>query len=157
MSETIMEKENMPESRPVTLSRDLENRLVLEESNSSNTASRDSSKSSDSNEFKKEKSINNSLNDNMGNISHNSEIKKTNSDSKRGPSTPISSLRQSNRRKLEDGPRALNKRQLSIEGTDSKSLVELNYKNWLLTENFTKSRDLLKFMELERKYAQETS
>ena len=73
---------------------------------------------------------------------------------KRGPTTPLTPMNKQHnviRRKMEEEPGHI-RDILSFGKDQSKDIIDLNYRNWVLNENLKKHQDIVKFMELERKF-----
>lgn len=73
---------------------------------------------------------------------------------KRGATTPLTPMnKQQNviRRKLEEEPER-RPRMLSFDKGENKDILILNYRNWELNEKLKKHQDIIKFMEVERKF-----
>ncbi|CUM45237.1 uncharacterized protein AC631_02535 [Debaryomyces fabryi] len=73
---------------------------------------------------------------------------------KRGPTTPLTPRNKQHnviRRKMEEEPGRI-RDILSFGKDQSIDIIDLNYRNWVLNENLKKHQDIVKFMELERKF-----
>ena len=73
---------------------------------------------------------------------------------KRGPTTPLTPMNKQHnviRRKMEEEPGRI-RDILSFGKDQSKDIIDLNYRNWVLNENLKKHQDIVKFMELERRF-----
>mmetsp|Transcript_8375 Transcript_8375/g.10433 ORF Transcript_8375/g.10433 Transcript_8375/m.10433 type:complete len:124 (+) Transcript_8375:77-448(+) len=73
---------------------------------------------------------------------------------KRGPTTPLTPRNKQHniiRRKMEEEPGRI-RDILSFGKNQSIDIIDLNYRNWILKENLKKHQDIVKFMELERKF-----
>lgn len=73
---------------------------------------------------------------------------------KRGPTTPLTPMNKQHnviRRKMEEEPGRI-RDILSFGKDQSMDIIDLNYRNWVLNENLKKHQDIVKFMELERKF-----
>lgn len=72
---------------------------------------------------------------------------------KRGPSTPLAASKTNNRRKLVQNKNDINI--MKFNDIDKIDYIEMCYQNWLMKQNLERNQELLKFLELERKFNME--